>query len=147
MLACETHQLEIIVLRCDPIDAPAVPLRLGIGKLPTWTVASSLEPLSNLDRLIQPVDSASTNSGTQVWVDYLSALACLEQMEQQIVYDRLRSLYFKEFGRPTRIYILQTDLTPIPSALGFLVSERIVELPSAPHAAPASAAFQPRYAF
>jgi ATPase family associated with various cellular activities (AAA) len=130
VLACETHQLEIIVLRCDPIDAPAVPLRLEIGKVPTWTVASSLEPLSNLDRLIQPIDSASTNSGTQVWVDYLSALACLEQMEQQIVYDRLRSLYFKEFERPTRIYILQTDLTPIPSALGFLVSERIVELPS-----------------
>jgi hypothetical protein len=130
VLACETHQLEIIVLRCDPIDAPVVPLRLGIGKVPTWTIASCMEQLSNLDRLIQPIDSASTNGGTQVWVDYLSALACLERMEQQIVYDRIRSLYFQQFDRPTRIYILQTDLIPIPSALGFLVEERIVELPS-----------------
>jgi ATPase family associated with various cellular activities (AAA) len=129
VLACETHQLELIVLRCDPIDAPAVPLRLGIGEFPTWTIAQSPDPKSDLDRLIQPIDLVSAG-GTQIWVDYLSALACLERMEQQIVYDRLRSLYFKQFDRPTRVYILQTDLTPIPTALGFLLEERIVELPS-----------------
>jgi ATPase family associated with various cellular activities (AAA) len=130
VLACETHQIEIIVLRCDPIDAAVVPLRLGIGEFPTWTVAQSLEPMGDLDRLIQPLDIAQTNGGIQIWADYLTALACLERMEQQIVYDRLRSIYFKEFDRPTHIYIIQTDLTPIPTALGFLVSERIVELPS-----------------
>ena len=130
MLACETHQIEIIVLRCDPIDAAAVPLRLGIGEFPTWTIASSASPLSNLDRLIKPLDLVSTGNGTQIWIDYLTAVACLDRMEQQIVYDRLRSIYFKEFDRPTKIYILQTDLTPIPTALGFLVSEQIVDLPS-----------------
>ena len=129
MLACETHQLEIIVLRCDPIDAPAVPLRLKIGKLPTWTIAQSPNPLGDLERLIQPIDLVST-SDTHIWADYLTALACLDRMQQQIVYDRIRSIYFTEFDRPTRIYILQTDLTPIPTALGFLVEERIVELPS-----------------
>lgn len=130
MLAFETHQIEIIVLRCDPIDAAAIPLRLGIDESPTWTVAQSLEPLSDLDRLAQPLDWVSANGGTQIWADYLTALACLDRMEQQIIYDRFRSIYFKEFDRPTSIYILQTDLTPIPAALGFLVSERIVELPT-----------------
>ena len=130
MLACETHQIEIIVLRCDPIDAQAVPLRLGIGEFPTWTVARNPDPLSNLDRLIQPLDLVISAGDTQIWADYLTALACLDRMEQQIVYDRLRSIYFQQFDRPTQIYILQTDLTPIPTALGFLVEERIVELPS-----------------
>jgi SpoVK/Ycf46/Vps4 family AAA+-type ATPase len=129
VLQCETYQLEIIVLRCDPIDAAAVPLRLGIGKFPTWTIAQSPNPLGDLYRLIQPIDLVSAG-GTQIWADYLSALACLDRMQQQIVYDRIRSIYFQEFDRPTRIYILQTDLTPIPTALGFLVEERIVELPS-----------------
>jgi dephospho-CoA kinase len=126
------YRIEIIVLRCDPIDSQSLPLRLGIGSfVPTWTIASSLDPLlTDLDRLIQPLDLVKASGGTQIWTDYLSALACLKPMEQQIVCDRLRSLYFQEFDLPTQIYILQTDLTPIPSALGFLVSERVVELPS-----------------
>jgi hypothetical protein len=90
VLVCETYRIEIIVLRCDPIDAAAVPIRLGISEFPTWTVAQSLDPLGDLDRLIQPLDIARTNGGTQIWADYLTALACLDRMEQQIVYDRLR---------------------------------------------------------
>jgi ATPase family associated with various cellular activities (AAA) len=130
VLACKSHQIEIIVLRCDPIDAAAVTLRLGIENATTWTVAKSPERLGDLDRLIQPLDLVPADGGAHVWTDYLTALACLDRMEQQIVYDRLRSLYFTEFYRSTGIYILQTDLTPIPAALGFLVSEQIVELPS-----------------
>ncbi len=130
MLAYETYQVEIIVLRCDPIDAAAVPSRLGIGKLPTWTVAHNLDVLSNLDRLNEPLSWVSTGESTQIWVDYLTALTCLDRMEQQLIYDRFRSIYFHQFDRPTCIYLLQTDLTPIPSALGFLVREEVVELPT-----------------
>jgi hypothetical protein len=130
VLACKTHQIEIIVLRCDPIDARSVPIRLEIGNVPNWTVASRLESPSNLDRLIQPLFNVASTGGTQIWTDYLTALACLERMEQQLIYDRFCSLYFQEFDRPTTIYILQTDLTPIPTALGFLVEEQLVAPPS-----------------
>jgi SpoVK/Ycf46/Vps4 family AAA+-type ATPase len=123
-------KLQITVLRCDPIDQKAALTRLGIPNV-TWTLSGADQVnTSGASRLAHPLAVAKEQSGQHVWKNYLSALASLDILEQQIICDQFHELYFHEFDAPCQIYILQTDSAPVPESIAFFLEEHFVPLPT-----------------
>jgi ATPase family associated with various cellular activities (AAA) len=127
---------KITTIRCDPIDLKAALIRLNIPKI-TWALSADLgEFPRTLDcwrrrqavRLIQPIKQARSTGGTHVWRNYLTALTCLEPIEQQIICDLLHDLYYTESN--CEIVLVQTDLSPIPNSIAFFTDDLIVPLPT-----------------
>jgi hypothetical protein len=119
---------KITTVRCDPIDLKAALSRLNLPDI-NWALSLDLGKISApMDRLIEPIEYAKAEGGVHVWRNYLTALACLESIEQQIICDLLHNLYYIESN--CEIVLIQTDLSPIPNSVGFLIEDKIIPLPT-----------------
>lgn len=121
--------LQIKVLRCDPIDQRAALTRLAIPDI-TWSLSGGEQHSSPRERLSAPLDFVKQQGGVHVWKNYLTALASLETIDRQTIYDLFHDLYFVEFASPCQIYLLQTDSATIPESIAFFVDEESISLPT-----------------
>jgi hypothetical protein len=132
ILLPKTYSIEkmtkITTIRCDPIDLKAALSRLNLPDI-NWSLSlDSGKSSSAIDRLIEPIEHAKVAGGTHVWRNYLTALACLDSIEQQTICDLLHDLYYK--NSVCEIILIQTDLSPIPNSVGFLIEDKITPLPT-----------------
>jgi hypothetical protein len=120
---------KITTIRCDPIDLKAALSRLNLPEINWALSADSGKSTSAIDRLIEPIEHAKLTKGVYVWRNYLTALACLESIDQQIICDLLHDLYYTEAD--CEIVLIQTDLSPIPNSVAFFIDDSMVPLPTA----------------
>jgi ATPase family associated with various cellular activities (AAA) len=120
---------KITTIRCDPIDLKAALSRLNLPDI-NWSLsADSGKSSTAIYRLIEPIEHAKAVGGINVWRNYLTALACLDAIEQQTICDLLHDLYYT--NSDCEIILIQTDLSPIPNSVGFLIEDKITPLPTA----------------
>jgi SpoVK/Ycf46/Vps4 family AAA+-type ATPase len=127
---------QIAVIRCNPLDTRYVCRQIEqmLDNPQHWHLYSGFEKmperfLKPLEAVLAPLEIAYAGAGDYIWHNFLTASSALPAFEQQYVADLFAQFFFSK--TTTRVAIVQTDDTPVPSSLARFVKEYDYPWPTA----------------